>query len=353
MTNKIKIFSFFSGSGFLDYGFEKSGYEICFVNEFKESFINAYKYSRNNLGIKSPIYGYSQESIEIFLKKPLNEDLKKNVENEQQNSLVGFIGGPPCPDFSVGGKNKGEDGENGKLSGTYIDLICKVKPDFFVFENVKGLWRTKRHREFFEKLKNKLHKNGYSTTENLVNAIEYGVPQDRDRIILFGILKKNLNSKSICDFDWGKKIKYKRNDVLNVPLEILKSKYPELTVKHWFKKNNVSSHQNANDVFVPRAGLQKFQTVAEGDVSKKSYKRLHRHYYSPTACYGNNEVHIHPFEPRRITVAEALAIQSLPANFVLPKEMTLTDKFKTVGNGVPFHLAKGIAQTVKSFLKDL
>jgi len=71
---------------------------------------------------------------------------------------VGFIGGPPCPDFSVGGKNRGQDGERGKLSATYVDLICEQKPDFFLFENAKGLWRTELRREFSEELKVQAHR---------------------------------------------------------------------------------------------------------------------------------------------------------------------------------------------------
>jgi len=97
-------------------------------------------------------------------------------------------------------------------------------------------------------------------------------------------------------------------------------------------------------------GITKFAVVDEGDDSKKSFKRLHRWRYSPTACYGNNEVHLHPYKVRRISVAEALAIQSLPANFVLPENMTLTNMFKTIGNGVPYLASKGLAQTILDFL---
>ena len=88
----------------------------------------------------------------------------------------------------------------------------------------------------------------------------------------------------------------------------------------------------------------------EGDVSKKSYKRLHRWRYSPTAAYGNNEVHLHPYKERRISVAEAMSIQSLPKEFVLPSEMTLSDMFKSIGNGVPYLLAYKIALSIKSFI---
>ena len=94
------------------------------------------------------------------------------------------------------------------------------------------------------------------------------------------------------------------------------------------------------------------QTICEGDVSKKSYKRLHRWRYSPTVAYGNNEVHLHPYKERRLSAAEAMALQSLPKEFELPTEMTLTDKFKTIGNGVPYCLASGVAKTILDFMEN-
>ena len=106
-------------------------------------------------------------------------------------------------------------------------------------------------------------------------------------------------------------------------------------------------------VFNAKAGLNKFKTILEGDNKRKSFKRLHRYKFSPTAAYGNNEVHIHPTEPRRISAAEALAIQSLPKNFCLPPNMTLTNMFKTIGNGVPFLAAKGVADSVYDFLDKI
>lgn len=355
--NNLSVFSFFSGAGFLDLGFEMSDFKICFVNELKPSFLSAYRYSREVLHLPVPKYGYSADNVEIFLSgEPLNR-LKRQIEQERSSKcLVGFIGGPPCPDFSVGGKNRGRHGDNGRLSGIYANLICQCKPDFFVFENVKGLWRTKQHRLFFEELKCQFQASDYLTTESLLNAIEFGVPQDRERIILFGIRNELLSSKDdIKYFNWNKKKIYDKEEVLN-------RKWPgkntnssilppnELTVDYWFNKNKVDMHQNSKDCFVPRAGIKKFMEIDEGDDSKKSYKRLHRNRYAPTMCFGNNEVHIHPTQPRRISVSEALALQSMPKEFVLPPDMTLTDKFKTTGNGVPYLLSKGIAETIRDFL---
>ena len=95
---------------------------------------------------------------------------------------------------------------------------------------------------------------------------------------------------------------------------------------------------------------QRFIGIDEGDVKGKSFKRLHRWRYSPTAAYGNNEVHLHPYLPRRISVAEALALQSLPNDFELPNNISLSAKFKMVGNGVPYLLALGIANDIYEWL---
>ncbi len=322
------------------------------------------------MNLEKPKYGYSSESIEDLLVQGDSSDLSKAVrEVKSSQNLLGFIGGPPCPDFSIGGKNKGHAGENGRLSKTYAELIKRYKPDFFLFENVKGLWRTRKHREFYDKLKHMLDESGYLMTDRLSNCIEFGVAQDRDRILLFGVNKsssKIVKSKrlSFSNFNWEKAIIYPEREAFSYawpdtsPFRphskraIPKNIPVELTVQHWFDRNKVERHTNSKDHFKPKAGLAKFKIIEEGDDSKKSFKRLHRWRYSPTAAYGNNEVHLHPYKERRISAAEALAIQSLPIEFELPAEMSLTNMFKTIGNGVPFLMSKGIAISIRDFLED-
>ena len=356
---QLSVFSFFSGSGLLDLAFEKHGYSVCFVNEYFTPFVDAYKYSREQLKIAAPKYGHFDCPIDDFLEKDLSK-LKGFVEKEKSTgALVGFIGGPPCPDFSVGGKNRGKEGVNGRLSQSYIDLIYKTEPDWVLFENVKGLWRTKKHREFYEKIKAEISKK-YHVTERLINSIEAGCPQDRDRILMFGVLKKNAkkanldwnaglpfpNRTAFEDYSWVDTTPFIEHSNLAKPNNIP----VELTVQHWFDVNDVENHPNQNDCFKPRQGIVKFKSVLEGDVSRKSSKRVHRWRYSPTAAYGNNEVHLHPYKARRLTVAEALAIQSMPKDFILPPDMSLTNKFKTIGNGVPFLLGSHVATVIESFL---
>lgn len=363
------IFSFFSGAGFLDLGFEKSGFDVALVNEIHPPFVQAYRYARQQMGMPDPEFGYVVDGIDTLLTPEGVGMLRQEMAVLLARGVhSGFIGGPPCPDFSVAGKNKGSEGDNGRLSKSYVDLICITQPSFFLFENVKGLWRTARHRAFFDALKAQLQQAGYLLTNRLINAIEYGAPQDRDRIILVGIHKNALQSSNVtqenieAQFPWEAALRFPRRSAFeqydwpstegSAKWEAPEKHPTELTVEYWFKKNKVSQHPNGHDYFQPRAGLEKFQTVQEGDVSKKSYKRLHRQRYSPTAAYGNNEVHIHPTQARRISVAEALAIQSLPAEYCLPPGMSLTNKFKTVGNGVPFLAAQGLAQSMAAFIRE-
>ena len=358
------VFSFFSGSGFLDLGFEMSGFSIDLVNEYSKAFINAYKYSRQRMNMAEPKYGYQNIDVNEYLNVRANE-LSGYIKAEHEaGNLVGFIGGPPCPDFSVAGKQKGRNGDNGKLSLSYIQLIIAQKPDFFLFENVKGLWKTAKHRAFYEELKMILTAD-YRMTNRLTNSIEFGAPQDRDRILLFGINRCSFPNLDTMKFPWKKHVTYDWKQVrsmhwpqTDVFAENSERECPadiprELTVQYWFDKNDVAHHPNSGDCFVPRQGLSKMLVVEEGDVSKKSHKRLHRWRYSPTVAYGNNEVHLHPYHARRLTVAEALALQSLPTEFALPPDMSLTDKFKTTGNGVPYLMAKGIATTIRDYLNEI
>ena len=370
---KFGIFSFFTGAGFLDLGFEKAGFKSYFASEIDGNFAAVYRYSRKRMRIAEPVFGLKECDVcEYHENAKGKSELSRMMKLAKEDvSLVGFIGGPPCPDFSVANANaQGEDGKRGQLTRVYVDIICEQKPDFFVLENVKGLISTAKHREFFRRMIVQLQNAGYATSHRLINALEYGAAQDRQRVILMGVKRTlckghfNRGTNELRDFPWQEFIRFPMDSVAKVKWpgvdgfieegkrEMPKGVIKELTVQHWFEKNDVENHPNARDFFVPRAGLVKMRLYSEGDDSKKCYKRLHRWRYSPTACYGNNEVHLHPYKARRLSVAEALAIQSLPKAFALPPEIPLSAKFKTIGNGVPYVAANGVARTLMAFLEE-
>lgn len=365
----IRIYSFFSGAGFLDLGFETEGFTIDFVNEYNRSFLEVYKYARKKMNLKEPKYGYYCGDINDLLKGEQKREFSSRINLNRKKEIIGFIGGPPCPDFSIAGKNGGITGNNGKLTNSYKRIILLYEPDFFVFENVKGLWSTKKHREEYNKIKRAFIRKGYVCVDKLVNSLEYGVPQDRERVILFGVKydilsKDKATAKKLLmkNFKWGINSKYDVDKIKKIHWPATSefvadsvSKCPsnvieELTVEYWFQKNDVYNHYNSTDYFLPRS-TTRFNTIMEGDVSKKSFKRLHRWRYSPTVAYGNNEVHLHPYKARRLSVAEALAIQSLPKDFVIPKTLSKSEMFKTVGNGVPYLLSKRLAHSIKDFFE--
>ena len=177
----IPILSFFSGAGFLDIGFIQVGFNVIWSNEFNHSFIKGYEFGMSCLNIKNKTHRISNSSSIIEIGP--NQIIKEAFPDREIPNTFGVIGGPPCPDFSIGGKNRGKDGENGKLSKIYVNRINELQPSFFLFENVPGLLRTVKHRKHFNELRSALQID-YIVDYKSLNALEYGVPQDRERLFL-------------------------------------------------------------------------------------------------------------------------------------------------------------------------
>ena len=148
--NKVAVYSFFSCAGFLDLGFERANgnpYELRMANEIDPNFRECYRFSREHLNqkIDVPSSFVFPNSIVDFVKwgkrprKGCEEAYGRFSalleEDRHRERIIGFIGGPPCPDFSVAGKNAGKNGDVGPLSSKYVSLICQEEPHFFLFEN--------------------------------------------------------------------------------------------------------------------------------------------------------------------------------------------------------------------------
>jgi DNA (cytosine-5)-methyltransferase 1 len=372
------IISFFAGCGILDLGFETTGFRVWLANEIFAPFASAYEHSRMRMDIPPPVDGpVVRAPIEAFLDGREQGRLEAAMAGARAAAgAVGFIGGPPCPDFSIAGKQAGRTGDCGRLSQDYCDLIGIMRPDFFLFENVKGLKSTAKHRAFFEEMLARFRDDGYAVTERTVSAVEYGAPQDRQRVIVVGFHRQAFpDADAMAEgFAWNSRVTHPgalasdawpsaeildRDPATGAAAHTVRPAPPamtenlkELTVGRWFERNGVGTHPNAGDVFQVKAGLGRMRAAREGDTSNKSFKRLHRWRYSPTVAYGNNEVHLHPWLDRRLSVAEAMALQSLPREFELPPGMTLSDKFKTIGNAVPLKLAAALAATVADAIGD-
>ena len=376
MSNQI--LSIFSGGGFLDLGFMNHGFQIVDAIESEDNFIKAYNEGIASYVKKSQLKVFRESKVKsITIESPGDAsdiDLQKALKMKYAG-IAGIIGGPPCQDFSAGGQNKGHTGEKGKLIFTYLEIVKKVNPSFIFFENVAGLVNTKNHQVGFFELYHALQAEGYHIWYEVINSLDLGIPQDRPRLALVGfkksIIKKLLKSgyKLILEkpddnieeliFKWPKK-KFEKPKNINWPRtwefgsNILKdevSKIPEeykcLTINYAFEGLN-DTIPNQKEHFEPYS--EKFKTILEGDTSGKSFKRLHRFRYSPTVAYGNNEVHLHPTKKRRLTVREALRLQTVPDTYILPVDMGLSPKFKLISNGVPTKKADLIAKEIRRTL---
>lgn len=108
------------------------------ANEIDKNFSRVYLYSHEQMHRPLPKFGLQTGDVCAYLE---DEEKKKEFTSRMRAApkecdLIGFIGGPPCPDFSVAGKQAGSTGKHGRLSQIYIDLICKNKPDFPVFATI-------------------------------------------------------------------------------------------------------------------------------------------------------------------------------------------------------------------------
>ena len=162
----MKVVSFFSGCGGLDLGFEQAGFEVVWANDNDPAVSETYQLNHPNT---------------YLCKKDMRE-----LTMEEIPECDGFIGGPPCQSWSEGGKQLGLDDERGKMFLTYIDFIQSKQPKFFVIENVKGILGDK-HFQTFMKMLDQLKNAGYVVHYQLMNAMDYHVPQERYRVFVVGI----------------------------------------------------------------------------------------------------------------------------------------------------------------------
>ena len=252
-----EVLSLFSGGGFLDLGFINQGFQIAEAVEINPYFIEAY-----NFGLKS----YFSKSDNVYIKNgvvkhipilfPVDASSKKQQIRlkKEHEGVTGIIGGPPCQDYSVGGKNGGIEGERGRLIYSYLDIVKKIKPGFLFFENVEGLYKTKKHRKSFDGFVKEIENVGYYVWHDLLNVLEYGYPQDRPRIALVAFQKKVINKIKRAgykvDFD-NTTLKYNQEDnfAFRWPKPVYKHPKNLGWPKKWkfgndFKEYPVNGHYN-------------------------------------------------------------------------------------------------------------
>lgn len=328
----MKIISLFSGAGGLDLGFVRAGFDIAMANEFDKKIWATYE--KNH---KAPL---------------IKGDIRDIKESDFPNEVDGIIGGPPCQSWSEAGALRGIDDERGQLFFDYIRILRDKQPKFFLAENVSGMLAN-RHSEAVQNIVSRFEECGYDVTIDLVNAADYGVPQDRKRVFYIGF-RKDLNIKfkfpepttplpeqkktlrdaigDLVDTAVPALPKNKTNGVLKIPNhEYFVGAYSTI----FMSRNRVRSwDQQAFTVQASGRQCQLHPQAPEMILVEKN-KRI----------FVPGKEHLY----RRLTVRECARIQGFPDDF----EFIYTDVdtgYKMIGNAVPVDLAYIIAKSIKQYL---
>jgi DNA (cytosine-5)-methyltransferase 1 len=325
----MKLVSLFSGAGGLDLGFQKAGFKVIWANEFDKSIWETYEANHS-----------------AFLDKRSITDIKP----QEIPDCDGIIGGPPCQSWSLAGSLRGIDDQRGQLFLDFIRILKIKKPKFFVAENVPGIISS-RHIASFEKILAMFSKAGYNVEYQLLNAEDYGVPQERKRVFVVGF-RKDLK---IQGYSFPKKLG-KRKTLKDAILDIEKSALPALGKN---KTNGKKCSLNAHEYMTGGFSTMYMSRNRVRVWDERSF----------TIQAGGRHAPIHPSAPkmqklaadvhqfvrgyeasyRRLTIRECADIQTFPRDFVF-KYSDLNNGYKMVGNAVPVELAYFVAKSIKSVL---
>jgi len=326
--NGLNYVSVFCGGGGLDLGFATVGFKPLFSSDIETAFCKT---------ISQNLPGHISEAHDVnFLS---GTEVLDRIECD----VDVVIGGPPCQSFSILGSRKSVDDPRGKLVYEYARFIYEIQPRAFLFENVPGILNVNKGQDWKELLEFFHEKTGYYIKWTKLNAVWFGVPQYRQRVIALGFKSKEDYDK----FEWPKRNHYELCDQPELGLILPRTAFLALDDIC----DSVSNH--IFRVHSERVS-SRYSTVPPGGRDKKDHTdRIHPDKPSGTVLVGSGagggRPFIHPFEHRHITVREAARLQSFPDWWEFSGGPTAS--YRQVGNAVPPLMAKAVATAIASALK--
>lgn len=349
---KIRVVDLFAGVGGLSYGFaHDDAFQLVLANEFETDIAKAY--SLNHPGV--PML-----NCDI---RDLNEDtIKQHIELPVD--LV--VGGPPCQSYSTLGKRQMDDRAN--LFLEYCRLLTILKPKAFIFENVKGLL-SMDNKKLFPAIKKEFELLGYTLKHQVVNAVNYGVPQDRERVILVGT--KGHNNYEFPEWTHG-------NGLLTKPVVTLEDALGDLPILKSGEESFIYLTEPTNDFLrfvrdtdvlndhaAPSNGehlIRIMEALPDGGSKFDLPENLR-----PKSGYGNTYAKmwwkkpaptvtrnfgtpsssrcVHPRDSRALSTREGARLQSFPDSYKFYGSRAT--KNLEIGNAVPPLLSIELAKKVK------
>ena len=369
----------FAGAGGLTLGFEQAGFDVLASVELDPIHCATHQFN-------FPFWSILCQNI-----VDITGDEIRQLSAIGNREIDVVFGGPPCQGFSMIGKRLLDDPRN-SLVFHFIRLVIELQPKLFVMENVPGIAKGK-HKPLIQEVMRKFRKNGYKLVKKyqVLNASQYGVPQERKRLFLLGCRKDislpkypkpitvpllvnglkqtNYSELPTCPRVW---------DALRDLPEV--EKYPELWTRDWveaeygvpsdygsrlrslyFPQDDYSyrrqyDRQILTSSLLTKHNLQtikRFEATFPGNIEKVShFLKLAPEGICNTLRAGTARNRgsftsprpIHPFTPRCITVREAARLHSYPDWFRF--HGTKWHGFRQVGNSVPPLLAKAVAEEI-------
>lgn len=372
---KYTFIDLFAGAGGLSLGLEQAGFTPCFVNEIVQTYSNTYKANRD----------LPDERYYIGDINTLNEHFEEYAHLMQGATLV--CGGPPCQGFSMANRQRIIDDPRNQLYKAYLTFLSRVRPQFFIMENVKGMANKideikQNFREFLG--------DEYLFDYELFKAQDYGVPQNRERLIFIGN-RLGINPKTIFDeIHKNKRKAFVLRDALwGLPhlepklekgksdIEGEKSGYTErdyiyednefyhfingdrIITKLYNHKNRYNNPrdleiyrrlpQGANSLHESIADIMPYKS--RNDIFKDKYFKLSEEQICKTITAHMRfdcNMYIHPWETRGLSPREAARIQTFPDDYIFTGPQN--SWYAQIGNAVPVKLAQAIGNGIMKFL---
>jgi DNA (cytosine-5)-methyltransferase 1 len=315
-----------SGCGGLSSGFINAGWNPLLLNEINSVFCDTL--NRNHLGAPVKVQDMSELQLHEFKGKV---DL--------------LMGGIPCQSFSQSGKRKGLDDSRGQLLIDFNRLVLECEPKIMMVENVKGLTTHNKGKTLHDIIELFGNKGKYRIYNKVLNAVNYNVPQKRERIFIVGI-----RSDIEDEFTFPQK-----SDTVILLRDVLMNSPPSIGAVYSEKKAEVMRLVPPGGCWVnlPKDIQLKYmgKSLEAGGGKRGMARRLSMDEpcltLTTSPCQKQTE-RCHPIETRPLTVREYARIQTFPDTYTFSG--SISNQYKQIGNAVPVRLAYAMAIQLRTFL---
>jgi DNA (cytosine-5)-methyltransferase 1 len=311
----------FAGCGGLSTGFLDAGINVAAGFELDARAVDAYNYNHAYRGG----HGFAAD-----LSVASGAELLSRAKIKRADFVVG---GPPCQPFSIAGKRQGKRDTRADLIRHFIRIVDELKPSAFMLENVPNL-ATMSDGEILDELKSELRACGYSVSHAVVSAADYGVPQNRKRLVVLGLKGKKVIRFPMPTHGTGERPFVSASDAIN-----------DLPDAGEFGEHGIYNHEPTMHSADMVARLSKLQP---GSRERGSFHdRLHPQRPSYTLRAGSGNFSplrpVHYKHDRVVTVRESARLQGFSDDFRWPDRIPRLQQYRQVGNAVPPPLAKAFA----------